>query len=121
MAIILAFVLGFGICFVVKAANEPTTDSASHTMTGNASEDTTAMESAMAEMATNLAGKTADELDRAFLENMIVHHEGAIEMAQIIVNTTKRPELKEVAENIINAQRTEVTTMKSWLTAWYGL
>ncbi|ADI15198.1 DUF305 domain-containing protein [Truepera radiovictrix] len=67
-------------------------------------------------------GLSPDEADRAFLEGMIVHHGGAIEMAQAYLDGDfeKRGEVVALAERIIAAQRAEITQMQGWLTAWYG-
>lgn len=77
------------------------------------------MHSSMQGMTTGLQGKTGDAFDKAFLEGMIVHHEGAIEMAEMLLANTARPELKMLGENIISAQTGEVQIMKDWLEAWY--
>ena len=78
------------------------------------------MEDMMRSMTSDLKGKTGDAFDREFLSQMIVHHEGAIEMAKIVLEKTKRPEIKKMAEDIINAQSGEIITMKGWLSQWYG-
>ena len=77
------------------------------------------MHGAMAGMTSSLTGKTGDQFDKAFLEEMIVHHEGAIEMAEMLLANTERPELKLLGENIISAQTGEVQIMKDWLEAWF--
>ena len=64
--------------------------------------------------------KTAQPFDKAFIDAMIPHHEGAIMMAQMILQTTERPELKQRANAIITDQKKESTMMKQWRTAWYG-
>lgn len=79
--------------------------------------DMTAM---MADMNAALAGKTGDEFDRAFLTEMIVHHEGAVEMAQLALTNAKRQEIKDLSQAIISAQNTEIAQMKGWLDRWYS-
>lgn len=78
------------------------------------------MNSSMASMLDDLKKRSGEERDVAFLEGMIVHHQGAIEMAKVVSQSTKRPELKQMAENIISAQTTEITTMQEWLKVWFG-
>lgn len=78
------------------------------------------MNSSMASMTKDLQVKSGEARDIAFLESMIVHHQGAIEMAQVVAQSTKRPELKQMAENIISAQTTEIATMQEWLRGWFG-
>lgn len=78
------------------------------------------MHGAMGSMMSGLEGKTGDVLDKAFLSEMIVHHEGAVEMAQAILANGKHAELKTVAEAIVVAQTGEINQMKSWQKEWYG-
>jgi len=54
------------------------------------------------------------EFDRLFLEGMIKHHEGAIDMAEMVVDS-KNPDVSALAKAIIEAQRTEISTMKELL------
>jgi len=68
-----------------------------------------------------LRGKSGDEFDRAFLAEMIVHHEGAVEMAKLALTNAKHQEIKDLAEAIISAQNTEIGEMKSWQKSWYGI
>jgi uncharacterized protein (DUF305 family) len=59
-------------------------------------------------------------IDKHFIEQMIPHHEGAIEMAQLALEKAKRPETKTLATGIITAQQKEITDMKSWYKQWFG-
>ena len=52
--------------------------------------------------------------DRLFLEGMIAHHEGAIEMAEMIKDSTKA-EVKTLYENIVTSQSAEIEAMKALL------
>ena len=67
-----------------------------------------------------LEGKTGDELDKAFLAEMIVHHEGAVQMAQTLLKGTKRPELIKLGNDIITAQTGEIQMMKQWQRDWFN-
>lgn len=67
-----------------------------------------------------LEGKTGDEFDRAFLEEMIIHHEGAVAMAEMLLANTERQELRKLGEDIIAAQTGEIGMMRGWLRDWYG-
>lgn len=64
--------------------------------------------------------KTANPFDKAFIDDMIPHHQGAVMMAQQILQTTQRPELKQLAQSIIGDQTKEIDQMRQWRTAWYG-
>lgn len=80
----------------------------------------TQMHGAMDQMTGGLQGKTGAALEEAFLDEMIVHHEGAIEMAQALLADTKRPELIKVGNDIIDAQTGEIEQMKQWRKDWFG-
>jgi uncharacterized protein (DUF305 family) len=77
------------------------------------------MHESMAGMMSGLSGKTGDDFDKAFLEEMIVHHEGAVDMAEALLKNTKRPELQKLGNDIITAQTGEIRMMKEWLESWF--
>lgn len=78
----------------------------------------THMESMMREMMQNLDGKSGDDFDRAFVSDMIVHHQGAVKMAEAALKSSKNPELLGLARSIIKAQAEEIDLMKGWQKAW---
>ncbi len=78
------------------------------------------MHGAMGGMMMGLSGKTGDELDEAFLEGMIVHHQGAIEMSKVLIAGTKRSELQKLGNDIIAAQTKEIEMMQQWHTSWFA-
>ncbi|GAA1381286.1 hypothetical protein GCM10009613_06960 [Pseudonocardia kongjuensis] len=55
------------------------------------------------------------EFDRMFLEMMIAHHEGAVQMAQTELADGTNPEAKALAQQIVDAQETEITEMRELL------
>ena len=64
--------------------------------------------------------KRADPFDPAFIDHMIPHHEGAMRMARAVLPKTDDPELRELAENIITAQRGEIADMRAVREEHYG-
>ncbi|MEN9647298.1 MAG: hypothetical protein RLY57_102, partial [Candidatus Parcubacteria bacterium] len=74
----------------------------------------------MASMNGELEGKTGAEFDKAFLTEMIVHHEGAVAMAKLALQHAEHQEVKDLATAIISAQNKEIGDMKSWLQNWFG-
>jgi uncharacterized protein (DUF305 family) len=78
------------------------------------------MHSAMSDMTGGLEGKEGAEFEQAFLKEMIVHHEGAVAMAQMVLQKSQRPELIKLANDIIAAQTTEITQMREWQNSWFG-
>src|SRR3989344_5077170 len=59
------------------------------------------------------------QIDSHFIEQMILHHQMAVMMAQMLLRSTNRPEMKQLAENIITAQTKEINQMREWYSAWY--
>ncbi|WP_009630902.1 DUF305 domain-containing protein [Synechocystis sp. PCC 7509] len=57
--------------------------------------------------------------DLRFIDGMMMHHQGAVIMATEALEKSKRPEIKQLANNIIAAQKKEIAQMKQWRTAWY--
>lgn len=84
------------------------------------SDNGSGMASMMHDMNANLTGKTGDEFDKAFLDDMIIHHQGAVDMAQLVLKNSKRPELIKLANDIITAQTTEIDMMKKWQKEWFA-
>jgi uncharacterized protein (DUF305 family) len=62
----------------------------------------------------------AKPFDRAFIDMMIPHHQGAIRMARIELEQGEDEELTELATAIIEAQSHEIEEMNSWRERWYG-
>ena len=87
-------------------------------MMSNGGNDTS-MAGMMANMTASLQGKTGDEFDKEFLSEMIVHHEGAVEMAKLVLTNSKRPELIKLANDIISAQTGEIQMMQGWQKVWF--
>ncbi len=78
------------------------------------------MSGIMENMNRNLIGKTGDDFDRVFLSEMIVHHLGAVQMAELAASSSKHQEIQDLAKNIIEAQNKEIADMKGWQKAWYN-
>ena len=65
-------------------------------------------------------GPADADYDLRFIDGMTVHHQGAVNMAKEVLNKSKRPEMKKLANNIIAAQNREINQMKQWRTTWYA-
>ncbi len=57
--------------------------------------------------------------DAQFLDQMTVHHEGAIMSTQAMIADSDQPELRELADDILTSQQEQVTQMQSWRNQWY--
>ena len=62
----------------------------------------------------DLAAATGSRFDKLFLEGMIKHHEGAIDMAEMVIDS-KNSEVAALAKAIIEAQRKEIELMRTLL------
>ena len=58
-------------------------------------------------------GAQATGIDRAFVEEMIPHHESAVEMAEAAQERGQHPEVKKLAGAIVETQNAEIGTMKT--------
>lgn len=126
---IVTLVVGLGLGYAVGAAKAPapqtvTNNSGTHmmpdgSMMGSGGQ-TMSMSDMMASMNAELEGKTGDAFDQAFIIEMIMHHEGAVEMAQLALTNAKHQEIKDLANAIITAQDKEIADMKGWQKAWYN-
>jgi len=64
------------------------------------------------------AGAAPADPDVAFIDMMIPHHQAGVDMSREILDTTKRPELQQLARNIIRNQEREIAQMESWKRSW---
>ena len=61
------------------------------------------------------AGMMNEDADVAFACGMIAHHQGAIDMAQVLLANGEDPAMRALAEGIIAAQVGEIEQMTKWL------
>ena len=70
------------------------------------------------EQGTAPAEAAPNDADVTFTQNMIPHHQQAIEMAKLVDSHTDRPELRQLADSIKSSQGQEITQMQGWLRSW---
>ena len=71
-------------------------------------------------MGTNLkALRQAANFDRAFIEQMIPHHQMGVMMATMELNNSQRPEMRKLAAEMVRVQSEEINKMQSWYRSWY--
>lgn len=66
-------------------------------------------------MHANMSMAFTGNADVDFAQGMIPHHEGAIDMANIVLEHGEDPEIRALAEEIIAAQEEEISFLKNWL------
>lgn len=59
-----------------------------------------------------------NDADIAFAQQMVPHHEQAIEMTRLVPAADASPEVVELAAQIQKAQQPEIDTMRGWLDDW---
>lgn len=68
----------------------------------------------------NQRTQMGSNIDKHFIEEMIPHHEGAIDMANLALTRDTKPKIKALATNIIKSQTNEIVQMKAWYKSWFG-
>jgi uncharacterized protein (DUF305 family) len=71
-------------------------------------------------MASGMLMKNGKYSDERFIDAMVLHHEGAVEMARIAVKNAEHPEIEHLAEHIISDQEAEIDELKSIKREEYG-
>jgi uncharacterized protein (DUF305 family) len=62
--------------------------------------------------------KSSSDFDRDFIRQMIPHYQMAVQMAQMLLKHTTRPEMRDLAESMIKSQTAEITQMQQWEQTW---
>jgi uncharacterized protein (DUF305 family) len=60
-----------------------------------------------------------DPFDKAFIDAMIPHHKSAIAMAEVALEESDNPRIREIASAIVDAQTREIAQLKEWREEWY--
>ena len=83
--------------------------------TADDSASTAAYRAANDKMHADMAIEFTGDADVDFIRGMIPHHEGAVDMARIVLEHGKDADVRKLAEEIIAAQEKEIAWMRDWL------
>ena len=114
LVIIGAFLGGY----VTSGAMQEKKVSGGHMMSDGSYMHGDMMHGSMDMMTQALENASESEFDAIFLQEMIVHHEGAVDMARMVLTRSNNETLKSFAQQIIDAQTTEIEQMKVWEVEW---
>ncbi|MEP3051965.1 MAG: DUF305 domain-containing protein [Erythrobacter sp.] len=117
----LAIVLAVSACAQESGSDQPLTQAhhGDHTASSEAANLTAAQRDFAAvndRMHAGMSNISADA-DIAFMQGMLAHHIGAVEMSQVVLEHGQDPQTRDLAERIIAAQQAEIEEMRAWLAA----
>jgi uncharacterized protein (DUF305 family) len=78
-------------------------------------------ESNMDKMTEHLGTLKGEEFETHWMHMMIMHHQGAVDMAELVPTRSNRQEVKDIANQIIADQTREIGQMTGWLKQWYNV
>lgn len=67
-----------------------------------------------------LSQLSGEEFEQGYINRVIPHHEGALDMAQIMVYKAPNQDTRDLSEMAIKTQAEEINQLATWQQQWYG-
>ena len=61
-----------------------------------------------------MAAASGETVDQSYIAKMIAHHQGAVAMAEVALRDSQDPEIRRMAQAVIDAQTREIAEMRAW-------
>lgn len=113
--LLFAVSLALPLPVMAQTAMPKTMDHAGHQMAGDQSPASMAFAAANTKMHADMAVPLTGNPDVDFAQGMIPHHQGAVDMARIVLEYGTDPEIRAFAQGVIDAQAAEIAWMTEWL------
>lgn len=85
-----------------------------HGTAGAATPGDAAFAASEAAMHTGMARASGETVDEAYIAKMIEHHRGAVAMAEVALRESRDPEVRRMAQIVVNTQTREIAEMQAW-------
>jgi uncharacterized protein (DUF305 family) len=108
-------ILAIVLATAVPVLGQDTTGHDGHAMMGDKGPASMAFMEANDRMHKGMAIEYTGNADVDFIRGMIPHHQGAVDMAKIVLEHGQDPEVRKLAEAVIAAQEAEIKWMQEWL------
>ena len=69
---------------------------------------------------TSSLGAASALYELQFIDTMIAHHQGAVEMARLAEQRAENPDLKKLARNMVDEQEREIARLTNWRHAYFA-
>lgn len=104
------------LALLLAACSQGEAPAPAPTETAEKTEAQAAYEAVNTRMHAGMASVDADA-DVAFMQGMLAHHKGAVEMSEVALKYGKDEKVRDLANRIIKAQAAEIAEMEAWLKA----
>ena len=102
------------------AVDHSAMDHSGHDMGGETKSELTEAQAAYKAVNDRMHAGMADipaDADVAFMQGMLAHHKGAVEMSEVALKYAKDEQARDLAARVIAAQKAEIAEMQAWLKA----